>query len=132
MTIHATTGRRSLAARSAAFATLAATPLLQASPAMAQALKMMMGIGLTNDGAPHVFALQKEKLLDKAAAELGLTLDAEYLNFPVLLRMLQGIAAGQLDIGHHVGERDIGETFGARSLPGGGLNRHDGGVRSKN
>ena len=99
MTIHATTGRRSLAARSAAFATLAATPLLQASPAMAQALKMMMGIGLTNDGAPHVFALQKEKLLDKAAAELGLTLDAEYLNFPVLLRMLQGIAAGQLDIG---------------------------------
>ena len=26
-------------------------------------------------------------------------LDAEYLNFPVLLRMLQGLAAGQLDIG---------------------------------
>jgi len=99
MTMHTPIGRRTLAARGAAFATLAATPLLQASPAMAQALKMMMGIGLTNDGAPHVFAIQKEKLLEKAAAELGLTLDAEYLNFPVLLRMLQGIAAGQLDIG---------------------------------
>jgi hypothetical protein len=26
-------------------------------------------------------------------------IEAEYLNFPVLLRMLQGLAAGQLDIG---------------------------------
>src|SRR3954470_7492163 len=78
---------------------LLALPLFRASPALAQALKMTMGVGLTNDGAPLVFAMQKEKLLDKAAAELGLQLDAEYLNFPVLLRMLQGLVAGQLDIG---------------------------------
>lgn len=74
-------------------------PLFVASPALAQALKMTMGIGLTNDGAPLVFALQREKLLEKATEELGLRVDAEYLNFPVLLRMLQGLAAGQLDIG---------------------------------
>jgi ABC-type nitrate/sulfonate/bicarbonate transport system substrate-binding protein len=74
-------------------------PLFMASPALAQALKMTMGVGLTNDGAPLVFAMQREKLLEKAMQELGLQVDAEYLNFPVLLRMLQGLAAGQLDVG---------------------------------
>jgi len=83
----------------AGFASLLALPLFRASPALAQALKMTMGVGLTNDGAPLVFAMQKDKLLDQAATELGLRLDAEYLNFPALLRMLQGLAAGQLDIG---------------------------------
>jgi ABC-type nitrate/sulfonate/bicarbonate transport system substrate-binding protein len=43
--------------------------------------------------------MQREKLLEKAAEELGLHVDPEYLNFPVLLRMLQGLAASQLDIG---------------------------------
>lgn len=80
-------------------AALLAAPLFRASPALAQALKIELGIGLTNDGAPLVFAMQKDKLLEKAAHELGLTLDPEYLDFPVLLRMLQGLAAGQLDIG---------------------------------
>src|SRR5579871_2131193 len=74
-------------------------PLFRASPALAAALKMTMGVGLTNDGAPLVFAMQRDKLLDQAASELGLQIDSEYLNFPVLLRMLQGLAAGQLDIG---------------------------------
>ena len=74
-------------------------PLFLASPALAQALKMTIGMGLTNDGAPLVFALQREKLLEKAAAELDLRIDTEYLNFPVLLRMLQGLSAGQLDVG---------------------------------
>lgn len=78
---------------------LAGLPLFRASPALAQALKMTMGVGLTNDGAPLVFAMQRDKLLEKAAAELGLKIESEYLNFPVLLRMLQGLAAGQLDIG---------------------------------
>ncbi len=78
---------------------LLSMPLFRASPALADALKMTMGVGLTNDGAPLVFAMQHEKLLDKAATELGLQIDADYLNFPVLLRMLQGLAAGQLDIG---------------------------------
>jgi ABC-type nitrate/sulfonate/bicarbonate transport system substrate-binding protein len=82
-----------------AAAALASLPLFRASPSLAQALKMTMGVGLTNDGAPLVFAMQRDQLLEKAAAELGLRIDAEYLNFPVLLRMLQGLAAGQLDIG---------------------------------
>src|SRR5436305_586108 len=83
----------------AGLASILGLPLFVASPALAQALKITMGIGLTNDGAPLVFAMQRDKLLEKAAEELGLRLDPEYLNFPVLLRMLQGLAAGQLDIG---------------------------------
>jgi hypothetical protein len=60
-----------------------------------------MGVGLANDQAPIVYQMQKEKLLEKAAEELGAgQIDAEYLNFPVLLRMLQGIAAGQLQFGN--------------------------------
>ncbi|MBL0929372.1 MAG: hypothetical protein IBJ15_04530, partial [Alphaproteobacteria bacterium] len=89
--------RRS-ALRTAGAAALAGLSLFRASPSMAQALKMTMGVGLTNDGAPLVFAMQRDKLLEKAAGELGLSIDSEYLNFPVLLRMLQGLAAGQLDI----------------------------------
>jgi ABC-type nitrate/sulfonate/bicarbonate transport system substrate-binding protein len=93
--------RRTLlkAGSAAGFGSILGLPLFAASPALAQALKMTMGIGLTNDGAPLVFAMQREKLLEKAMQELGLTADAEYLNFPVLLRMLQGLAAGQLDVG---------------------------------
>jgi ABC-type nitrate/sulfonate/bicarbonate transport system substrate-binding protein len=91
--------RIALKAGAATFSTLLGLPLFRASPALAQALKMTLGIGLTNDGAPLVFAMQKEKLLEKAAEELGLKVDAEWLNFPVLLRMLQGLAAGQLEIG---------------------------------
>ena len=92
--------RRSvLKAGVAALGSLLGLPLFMASPALAQALKMTLGIGLTNDGAPLVFAMQREKLLEKAAEELGLKVETEWLNFPVLLRMLQGLAAGQLEIG---------------------------------
>jgi ABC-type nitrate/sulfonate/bicarbonate transport system substrate-binding protein len=77
-----------------------ALPLFRASPALAQALKITLGIGLSNDGAPLVYQMQREQLLEKAAQELGLgAIETEYLNFPVLLRMLQGIAAGQLQFG---------------------------------
>jgi len=97
---HVMQSRRSVLQTGAAgLGALLATPLFRASPALAQALKMTLGIGLTNDGAPLVFAMQRDKLLDQAVSELGLKIDAEYLNFPVLLRMLQGLAAGQLDIG---------------------------------
>jgi len=91
--------RAILTAGAAGLGSILGLPLFLASAALAQALKMTMGIGLTNDGAPLVFAMQREKLLEKAADELGLRMDTEYLNFPVLLRMLQGLAAGQLDIG---------------------------------
>ena len=62
--------------------------------------KLTMGVGLAQEPGALVLRIQQEKLLDKAAQELGLAgIDAEYLTFPVLLRMLQGIAAGQLQFG---------------------------------
>ena len=91
----------SVGSASAAPVGAARLPLFRASPALAHALKMTMGVGLTNDGAPLVFAMQRDKLLDKAATELGLRMSMrDYLDFPVLLRMLQGLAAGQLDYRH--------------------------------
>lgn len=79
---------------------LASLPLFRASPSLAQALRITLGVGLVNDGAPLVFRMQQEQLFEQAARELGITqMETEYLNFPVLLRMLQGIAAGQLQFG---------------------------------
>ncbi len=103
--------RRSLLATAAA---LTALPLVRVSPAFAEALKISMGVGLANDQAPLIYQLQKQKLLEQAAKELGAgDIDAEYLNFPVLLRMLQGIAAGQLQFGN------LGSTPCIRALTSG-------------
>jgi ABC-type nitrate/sulfonate/bicarbonate transport system substrate-binding protein len=95
-------------------ASLAALPLSRVSPAFAEALKLSIGVGLSNDQAPLVYRLQKEKLLEQAAKELGAgEIEAEYLNFPVLLRMLQGISAGQLQFGN------LGSTPCIRALTSG-------------
>ncbi|MBN9064792.1 MAG: hypothetical protein BGP06_10460 [Rhizobiales bacterium 65-9] len=102
---YASFNRRKLAAA------LALAPLCRVSPAFAQALKISMGVGLANEQAPMVALLQKDKLLEAAAQELGAgQIESEYLNFPVLLRMLQGIAAGQLQFGQ------LGSTPNIRSL----------------
>ena len=93
---------------------LALAPLCNVSPAFAQALKVSMGVGLANEPAPMIALLQQDRLLETAAQELsGGGVDAEYLNFPVLLRMLQGIAAGQLQFGM------LGSTPCIRSLTSG-------------
>lgn len=95
----------------AAAAGLAGLPMFAASPALAQALKVTMGAGLATEAGALVLKMQQDKLLEKAAAELGLAgVDVEYLGFPVLLRMLQGIAAGQLQFG------TLGSTPCIRSL----------------
>jgi len=101
--------RRRLIAGSA----LAALPMFRASPALAQAAKLSMGVGLAQEPGALMLKMQQDKLLEKAAQELGLAgVEAEYLNFPALLRMLQGIAAGQLQMG------TLGSTPTIRSLAG--------------
>jgi ABC-type nitrate/sulfonate/bicarbonate transport system substrate-binding protein len=90
---------------------LLSIPMFRASPAMAQALKMTMGVGLAQEPGALIMKMQQDKLLEKAAQELGMTgTSVEYLSFPVLLRMLQGIAAGQLQFG------TLGSTPCIRSL----------------
>ena len=81
-------------------AALLALPMFRISPAFAQAVKMSIGVGLAQEPGALVVRMQRDKLLEKAAQELGLAgVEPEFLHFPVLLRMLQGIAAGQLQFG---------------------------------
>ena len=92
---------------------LFATPLFRASPALAQAVKLTAGVGLAQEGGAIVLRMQQEKLLEQAATELGLEgISVDYLSFPVLLRMLQGLAAGQLQVGM------LGSTPCIRTLSG--------------
>jgi ABC-type nitrate/sulfonate/bicarbonate transport system substrate-binding protein len=92
---------------------LLALPMFRISPALAQVVKMSIGAGLAQEPGALVMRMQQEKLLEKAAQELGLAgVDPEYLAFPVLLRMLQGIAAGQLQFG------TLGSTPTIRALTG--------------
>src|SRR4051794_18250285 len=87
-------GRRDFMTGAAALLTL---PMFRISPAFAQAAKLAIGAGLAQEPGALVMRMQQEKLIEKAAQEMGLAgVEAEFLAFPVLLRMLQGIAAGQL------------------------------------
>lgn len=78
---------------------LAALPLLRAAPCLAAAVRATVGIGLVTEGSALVGAMQQGDLVTKAATELKTALDLEFLDFQVLLRMLQGIVAGQIQIG---------------------------------
>jgi ABC-type nitrate/sulfonate/bicarbonate transport system substrate-binding protein len=94
-------------------AALATLPMFRASPALAQVVKVALGVGLAQEPGALVLKMQQDKLFEQAARELGLAgVDAEYLAFPVLLRMLQGIAAGQLQFG------TLGSTPCIRTLTG--------------
>jgi ABC-type nitrate/sulfonate/bicarbonate transport system substrate-binding protein len=92
---------------------LLGSPLFRASPALAEAVKLTAGVGLSQEGGAVVLRMQQEKLLEQAAKELGLDgMAVDYLSFPVLLRMLQGLAAGQLQTGM------LGSTPCIRTLAG--------------
>ena len=102
--------RRSMLRLAAAVATL---PMFRASPALAQVVKVAFGVGLAQEPGALVLKMQQDKLYEKAAQELGLAgVEVDYLAFPVLLRMLQGIAAGQLQFG------TLGSTPCIRTLTG--------------
>lgn len=85
-------------------------PMFRSSPALA-ALRVKMGVGLGTETAPLVITIEKERLLEQAAKEIGSeAIEPEYLSFAALLRMLQGIAAGQLQFGN------LGSTPTIRTL----------------
>ena len=92
---------------------LASLPMFKISPAFAQAVKMSMGVGLAQESGALIMKMRQDNLLEQAAKELGVAgVEPEFLSFPVLLRMLQGIAAGQLQFG------TLGSTPTIRSLTG--------------
>ncbi|MEE9251191.1 MAG: ABC transporter substrate-binding protein [Alphaproteobacteria bacterium] len=85
-------------------------PMFRSSPALA-ALRIKIGVGLGTETAPLVITIEKERLLEQAAKEIGTeAIEPEYLSFAALLRMLQGIAAGQLQFGN------LGSTPTIRTL----------------
>jgi ABC-type nitrate/sulfonate/bicarbonate transport system substrate-binding protein len=69
-------------------------------PRAAQAaVNMAFGVGTHTMGGPLVLKMQKEGMIEAAAAELGVDVVPDYQDFQALLRMLQGVAAGQLHYG---------------------------------
>ena len=86
--------------RRATLTGLASLPMLQAAPALAADIaRMMVGVGMYTEGSALVTAMQRNALLEKAAAELHTSLAVDYLDFQHLLRMLQGMVANQLQFG---------------------------------
>ena len=63
------------------------------------AVDMAFGVGIHTMGGPLVLKMQKEGMIEAAAAELGIDVKPDYQDFQALLRMLQGVAAGQLHYG---------------------------------
>ncbi|MHA3979199.1 ABC transporter substrate-binding protein [Halovulum sp. GXIMD14794] len=89
--------RRNLVRSSAALGLLSAF----ASPkALAQGtVEMPIGVGTHTNGGPLVIYMQEHGLIEKASEAIGIDVAPEFQDFQALLRMLQGVAAGQLQYG---------------------------------
>src|SRR6185503_5510277 len=91
--------RREVIRSSVALGFLAGLGCLRPLSAAATTLKMPIGVGLNTNGGPLVMQMQREGLIEAAAKAVGLDVQPEFQDFQELLRMLQGIAAGQLQYG---------------------------------
>jgi ABC-type nitrate/sulfonate/bicarbonate transport system substrate-binding protein len=91
--------RREVIRSSVALGFLAGLGCLRPLSAAATTLKMPIGVGLNTNGGPLVMQMQREGLIEAAAKAVGLDVQPEFQDFQALLRMLQGIAAGQLQYG---------------------------------
>ncbi len=72
-----------------------------ASPrALAQGrIEMPIGVGTHTNGGPLVVYMQERGLIEKASEAAGIDVAPEFQDFQALLRMLQAVAAGQLQYG---------------------------------
>jgi ABC-type nitrate/sulfonate/bicarbonate transport system substrate-binding protein len=77
-------------------AAFVASPVWRAAQA---AVNMPIGVGTHTNGGPLVLYMQEHGLIEAASKELGVDVMPEFQDFQALLRMLQGIAAGQLQYG---------------------------------
>jgi ABC-type nitrate/sulfonate/bicarbonate transport system substrate-binding protein len=80
-------------------AAAAALPIVQASPALADGINLTVGGDAGSDGAALAARLQYAGLITKAAAELRITLQLQFLDAQVVVRMVQGILGNQIQIG---------------------------------
>lgn len=92
-----TLSRRDMIRKSAALGLLSA---FVPARAMAQGtIPMPMGVGTHTNGGPLVIYMQENGLIEKASEAIGIDVAPEFQDFQALLRMLQGVAAGQLQYG---------------------------------
>lgn len=62
-------------------------------------VKMPIGVGSHTNGGPLVVYMQEHGLIEAASEAAGVDIMPEFQDFQALLRMLQGVAAGQLQYG---------------------------------
>jgi hypothetical protein len=80
-------------------AAMAALPLVRASPALADALPLAIGADASGDAAPLLTAMQTDDLINKAAEELRIALTPSFVDAAAAGRMVEALAAGQIQIG---------------------------------
>ena len=92
-------GRREFLRSGTAFGSAIALGLLGQSKAMAAPVKMPIGVGTHTMAGPLILKMQQDRMIETAASQLGFEISADYQDFQALLRMLQAVAAGQLQYG---------------------------------
>jgi ABC-type nitrate/sulfonate/bicarbonate transport system substrate-binding protein len=80
-------------------AAVAALPIVQASPALADAISLAIGGDAGGEAAALVARMQTEDLINKAAAELRLSLQLRIVDAQVVVQMVQAILTNQIQIG---------------------------------
>ncbi len=114
------TRRRMLAAA-------AALPIVQASPAFADAIALAIGTDSGSEAAALVARMQTEDLIAKAATELRLSLQLRFIDATVVVQMVQAILTSQIQIGI-LGSTPMIRMLGSAgpavpiALAGGGMN----------
>ncbi|WP_421907519.1 ABC transporter substrate-binding protein [Mameliella sp.] len=89
--------RRELIRQGAALGLLSG--LLPARAFSQGTVEMPIGVGTHTNGGPLVIYMQEHGLIEKASEAIGIDVAPEFQDFQALLRMLQGVAAGQLQYG---------------------------------
>ncbi len=92
-----TMNRRDLMRTSAALGLISAFAAPRALAA--GKIEMPIGVGTHTNGGPLVVYMQEKGLIEKASKAAGVDVAPEFQDFQALLRMLQGVAAGQLQYG---------------------------------
>lgn len=91
-----TQSRREFIRSSAALGLMSA---FMGGPARADQFTMPIGVGTHTNGGPLVVYMQEHGLIEAASKAAGIDIMPEFQDFQALLRMLQGVAAGQLQYG---------------------------------
>jgi ABC-type nitrate/sulfonate/bicarbonate transport system substrate-binding protein len=77
----------------------AALPIVRASPALADAIAIIIAGDSTSEAATLTSRMQTDDLINKAAAELRVSLQLNMIDAPVVVRMVEAILTNQIQVG---------------------------------